>query len=136
MTASASIFPDASVSAIELVPEVITPFEPIEKSDAPVDEATLNGLTPADPCTLNEKLVDVPVERSTMPWVPEALVESRNTPRSERLVDVALVAVREVTVVVARVTVEVAVSVPVTRFEVVALVAMIPFKNVLMPAND
>ena len=40
--------------------------------------------------------MEVPVERSTCPWVPDALVESRKKPVRERLVEKRLVAVRPV----------------------------------------
>ena len=73
--------------------------------------------------------VDVPVVWRIIPAVPDALVESRKRPASERLVVVALVAVRAEIVVVARVADVVAVKVPATRLEVVALVAVRLVKN-------
>jgi hypothetical protein len=36
----------------DVVPIPMLPFASTVKSDVPVDDATLNGLTPDDPCTL------------------------------------------------------------------------------------
>ena len=48
----------------------------IEKSDVPVDDATLNGLTPAPPCTLKVIVDEVALIPATVP-----LSRMREAPR-------------------------------------------------------
>jgi hypothetical protein len=56
----------------------------------PLIEVVENVLDPPRPSVdVATQRVDVPVERSTIPEVPDALVESRKAPRSVRLVVVA-----------------------------------------------
>ena len=43
------------------------PFCKIENSEVPVDDATLNGLVPARPCTLNEYEDEVALIPATIP---------------------------------------------------------------------
>ena len=56
-----------SLSDGEATPIPTFPLPSTVRSEVPVDEATLNGLTPAEPCTLNEKLDEVALIPATVP---------------------------------------------------------------------
>ena len=58
------------------------PFWRIVKSEVPVEEATLNGLTPDEPCTLKVMVDDVALTPATTPLsirrpVPSVVAESQ-----------------------------------------------------------
>lgn len=56
-----------SLSVGVVVPIPTFPFASIEKSEAPVEEETLNGLTPAAPWTLKDTVEDVALIPATVP---------------------------------------------------------------------
>jgi hypothetical protein len=65
------------------------PFWRIVKSDVPVEEATLNGLTPAAPCTLKVTVEDVALIPATVPLsrrvdVPRVVAVSQRVPKPEK----------------------------------------------------
>ena len=71
-----------SLSVGEETPIPTLPFWMIERSDVPVEDATLNGLTPAFPCTLKVTVDEVALIPVTAPSskrveVPRVVVVSQ-----------------------------------------------------------
>jgi hypothetical protein len=78
------------------------------------------------------RLEKVPVVELRVVIVPDAELRLVIVPDAEARSEIVALVI----VVVARVTVDVAVRVPATRLVVVALEAIIPLRKVLIPAND
>ena len=71
----------SSLARGEVVPMPTLPLLSIVNNDVPLDDATLNGLTPAEPFTLNVNEEDVAL-------IPAYVPESRNRPVESAEADV------------------------------------------------